>query len=101
MHTSIVIFYTPARVPKMQCQCMRRLLRVETARTSFCAEKMEFMMGMYEEERSGETERMRMRGEAWVAGSSGAVAPAGTCVMRLMSGVRSDQAEREKVQLTA
>ena len=59
------------------------------------------MMGMYEEERSGETERMRMRGDAWVAGSSGAVAPAGTCVMRLISEGRSDQAEQGKIVLTA
>jgi len=37
---------------------------------SFCAEKMAFIIGMYEEERSGETERIKMRGSERIAGSS-------------------------------
>lgn len=32
------------------------------SRTSFCAENIEFMRGMYDAERSGEMEMMRMRG---------------------------------------
>ena len=52
--------------------------------TSFCAEKMEFMIGMYEVERSGETERMRMRGSGRSAESAGALGVG--WVMRLMSG---------------
>jgi hypothetical protein len=32
------------------------------SRTSFCAENMEFMRGMYDAERSGDTEMIRMRG---------------------------------------
>lgn len=44
-------------------------------RTSFCAEKTEFMIGMYEVARSGDTERMSRRGSGRTEGSRSA-APA-------------------------
>lgn len=37
---------------------------------SFCAEKIAFMIGMYEEDKSGETERIKMRGSWTIDGSS-------------------------------
>lgn len=37
---------------------------------SFCAEKMAFIIGMYEEDRSGETDRIKMRGSWRIVGSS-------------------------------
>jgi hypothetical protein len=54
-------------------------------RTNFWAAKMEFMMGMYDAERSGETERIRMRGSISVAASV-AMLPGGGCAKRLISG---------------
>ena len=39
--------------------------------TIFCAENIEFMIGMYDAERSGETDKMRMRGSGKLSGSSG------------------------------
>ena len=54
-------------------------------RTNFWAENMEFINGMYDVERSGDTERMRMRGSRWSARSVGALADFGGCNTRLMS----------------
>lgn len=39
-------------------------------RTSFWAENIEFMMGMYDEDWSGETDRMRIRGSGRITDSS-------------------------------
>lgn len=57
-----------------------------TRHTSFCAEKIAFIIGMYEEDKSGETERIKMRGSWMTDGSSAtpAVVDEGW-VMRLMS----------------
>jgi hypothetical protein len=56
-------------------------LEAEEWLTSFWAEKTEFMIGMYEVARSGETERMRRRG-------SGRVLAAGPSARRLTSRCR-------------
>lgn len=53
---------------------------------SFCAEKMAFIIGMYEEDKSGETDRIKMRGSWRIAGSSTILVVDGEgWVMRLMS----------------
>lgn len=40
---------------------------------SFCAEKMEFMTGIYEEDWSGDTDRINIRGSSDVACALGCV----------------------------
>ena len=59
--------------------------------TNFCAEKMAFIIGMYDVARSGETERIRIRGSGRVAGSTlsaDLLVPVGgdEVVIRLTSG---------------
>ena len=50
----------------------RKLMKLsEIVLTIFCAENIEFMIGMYDAERSGETDKMRMRGSGKLSGSSG------------------------------
>lgn len=51
---------------------------------SFCAEKMAFMIGMYDDDKSGETERMRMRGSGTLVEPSATLVEMEGSVMRLM-----------------
>lgn len=59
--------------------------RRTTWHTNFCAEKIEFIMGMYDVDKSGETERIRIRGSGNMDGSSAALVDVDGWVMRLIS----------------
>ena len=46
---------------------------------------MEFIIGIYDVDRSGDTDKIRMRGSGKIVGSSAKLLGVGGCVIRLMS----------------
>ena len=62
LQTSMVTFCVRSAV--------HELISRKVSRTSFCAENIEFMRGMYDADKSGDTDMIRMRG-------SGALTAAG------------------------
>lgn len=77
LQTSIVTFYLTVNQTK--------LIGKTTGHTSFWAEKIEFIMGIYDVDKSGETERIRIRGSGSMAGSSAGFVDVDGCVIRLIS----------------